>query len=288
MNWLPQWLDFWSEIFPRLPSRMRGKHRLARWILGNRIPSGEIQVRVEEEYEMILPNLQEPIAFSLFVDGEYEPELKNCMLDYLHRGSVFVDVGANVGSFTIPAADCVGAMGKVLAIEPSPHIFPYLKSNVLHNGLSNVCLEKAAVSDREDGKVKFYEAPDEKFGMGSLAPQFNADPIRVKSKRLDDILEERGIEKVDFMKVDVEGFEAAVFRGAERLLSGSEPPRLAFEFCDWAEARRPNGQIGDAQRVLRSYGYRIWRLADFLNGEKPLTNILTNGFTTLIATKDKI
>jgi hypothetical protein len=83
--------------------------------------------------------------------------------------------------------------------------------------------------------------------------------------------------------VDVEGFEAAVFRGAERILRSTKPPIIVFEFCDWAEGRVADGEIGGAQTLLMEWGYRIWRLEDHLAGLPPLQNVCRHGFETLVA-----
>jgi hypothetical protein len=90
---------------------------------------------------------------------------------------------------------------------------------------------------------------------------------------------------VDVLKVDVEGCEAAVFLGAERLLTSPNPPLILFEFCDWAEARAAGRQAGDAQKILRKYGYQLRRLAKYNDGTPPLDYVLTSGFDMLAATK---
>ena len=77
------------------------------------------------------------------------------------------------------------------------------------------------------------------------------------TQTLDHLLGGRMNERVDMIKVDVEGFEAAVFQGAEKILTGNKTPIVVFEFCDWAEARVPGAQIGAAQRALKEWGYRI-------------------------------
>ena len=122
--------------------------------------------------------------------------------------------------------------------------------------------------------------------MGSLGAQFHNEPVPVLCRTLDHVLKEQGIERVDVIKVDVEGVEAAVFEGAKELLTGEHPPVIVFEFCDWAENRVVGGRAGDAQRLLMSWGYRIWRLADIVKGWPPLVNVLTTGFEMLVATKD--
>jgi FkbM family methyltransferase len=231
--------------------------------------------------------LRDPIGFHLAISGSYERTAVDFVLKQLAPGMTFVDVGANIGVFTIPAARRVGPLGTVVAIEASPSIFSYLVRNVGLNDLGNVQLIQCAVLDRNGPNVPFYEAPVSHFGMGALAAQFGTRPIAVPARTLDDILADEGIRCVGVLKVDVEGYEAAVFRGAQRLLVGSTDPLVVFEFCDWAEARVSGGQVGDAQRVLCDAGYRIWRLRDFIKRKrpKPLEKVITKGYEMLVAVR---
>jgi len=82
-----------------------------------------------------------------------------------------------------------------------------------------------------------------------------------------------------------EGYESIVFKGARDILSKPKAPIIIFEFCDWAEDRAQNLEIGDAQRILVEFGYKIWRLNDILNQKKPLNHIVEHGSDTLIAIK---
>ena len=265
-----------------IPTGTRGKARLARFLLKGRL-TGPILDKFGFRYEA--PDLREPIAFDLAVDGVYEPETLAVILGHLSPGDVFVDIGANIGAFTLPAARTVGKTGRVLAAEASAEVFSYLLRNVAANGHSAVITLNCAICD-SSGAIPFYPAPNEKFGMGSLGVQFSGKPIAVPAERLDTVLEQTGIEHVDVLKIDVEGFEVSVFRGAQKLLTATRPPLILFEFCDWAEARVPNGQVGDAQRVLIDYGYSLWRLTDFLHGREPLREPLQAGFTMLVAARD--
>lgn len=95
----------------------------------------------------------------------------------------------------------------------------------------------------------------------------------VRSATLDEILETSGVSRVAAVKVDVEGFEAHVFRGASRLLQGKSAPLVLFEFYDWAEKRA--AEPGEAQSVLRSYGYSIWRFETYSAGGTPLDEVVT-------------
>jgi FkbM family methyltransferase len=224
----------------------------------------------------------EPVAFHLVVDGVYEPELARFILDRLQSAGTFVDVGANVGAFTIPAAKKVGPSGLVLAVEASPQVFPYLEGNVRANRSGNVRLKFVAASDGDSAGVPFYEAPADHFGMGSMAPQFGASPVLVPSRPLDQLLAEEGVTHVDLLKVDVEGFEAQVFRGARKLLTSDRAPVVVFEFCDWAEGRAAGGQTGLGQQVLRGFGYNLFRLK---GREMVRTDPITAGFENLVAVR---
>ncbi len=85
-----------------------------------------------------VPDLHEPVAFSLLVDGVYQRDVLEVVLDLLPEGGTFVDVGANVGAFALPAACRLGQHGRVFALEPSAVLFQCLRANAAMNGLANV------------------------------------------------------------------------------------------------------------------------------------------------------
>ena len=265
-----------------LPAGTAGKTRLARRLLGSTLQATDVSINARGGATYITPSLAEPIAFHLLVDGVYEPTALNFVLKRLTGGAVFFDVGANIGVFTLPAAEKVGTTGRVVAIEPSPRVFPYLQRNVQTNRLLNVDLVHCAAIDLKSSEVSFYEAPADHFGMGSMGAQFYTEPISVPGKSLDSIADELSITHIDIIKVDVEGFEAGVFRGGEGILRSKKSPIVVFEFCDWAESRVPSGEVGDAQTLLMEWGYSIWRLEDHVAGLPPLRNPITAGFETLV------
>jgi FkbM family methyltransferase len=219
-----------------IPNGLRGKTRLAKACLASQLSAQDVQLQDRCGNFFSIPSLREPIGFHLRVDGVYEEKALEFILNNIDPGSVFLDVGANIGAFSVPAARKVGAAGKVLAIEASPKIFPYLTRNVELNKLSNVRCFNVAASN-EEGQLPFYEAPLDHFGMGSMGAQFHAQPVTIRARTLDQILKEEKIEHVALIKIDVEGFEAKVLQGSRALLKCSRPPIIVFEFIDWAEAR---------------------------------------------------
>jgi FkbM family methyltransferase len=279
----------WATIaapLRHLPSNLRGKTRLAHLLLRHALSQKEVVVEDCDANRFLVPQLAEPVAFHLLIDGAYERETKSFILSRLSDGDVFVDVGANIGVFTVSASKKVGQRGRVLAIEASPRILTYLEKNAQLNHLRNVTIVGSAASDVMREGVDFYEAPIEKFGMGSMAPQFNIEPILVKTRTLDDLIKEHQVEHVAVLKVDVEGHEASVFRGALQLLKRPSPPAIVFEFCDWAERRFDDRHSGDAQRFLMTLGYDIFRLSELhRGGSRALSEPLTKGSAMLAALK---
>ncbi|MDH6072978.1 FkbM family methyltransferase [Chrysosporum ovalisporum CS-1034] len=279
-------LDIIAPVFARLP-RFKGKYRLARLILGNSLNVKNRVIKTPDGCQFFVPSLREPVSFGLLINGVYEPDSLELILKKLTKDAVFLDIGANIGCFSITTAKLLEKQNiSVIAIEASPTIFAYLQNNIEANLLTNVKALNLAAAERDESSINFYEAPLDQFGMGSLSPQFNNCPtIQVKTKTIDSILKNEQINKVDLLKVDVEGYESSVFVGARELLISPNAPMILFEFCDSSEARKPNSKVGDAQRILVDFGYKIYRLKDYLAGGKPLDGVLVQGFDMLVAVK---
>lgn len=279
-------LDRTVKALRWIPAEAPGKARLARRLLGTCLEARDVTVDARHGISYLTPSLREPVGFYLLVDGVYEVGVLDFAFDRLSAGAVVVDIGANIGAFTLPVAKEIGATGQVIAIEASPRIFPYLQRNVALNKLSNVSLVQCAAFNRDRQAVTFYEAPIDRFGKGSLGAHFDAERVSAPTRTLDSILDEQQVKHVDLIKLDAEGSEALVFQGAEKLLTGDRPPMIVFEFCDWAEESVLNGQAGYAQRLLRDWGYCIWRLEDFGRGKAPLADVLKSGFEMLVASRN--
>ncbi|MEX0893668.1 MAG: FkbM family methyltransferase [Gemmatimonadota bacterium] len=229
-----------------------------------------------------MPSLREPVAFHLLVNGRYEPALRRLLERRLSPGDAYVDVGANVGAFVLPASRMVGPGGAVLAVEAAPGVLPYLRRTVQVNDLTNVRIAGVAAAAAASGATDFYEAPADHFGMGTRAPRFHAAPITVPADTLDGLLARHAMTRVRVLKLDVEGGEADVMDGAAGLLEGDEPPLVVFEFADWAEAGLH--PPGTAQQRLLDAGFRLRRLPDFLRGrQRWLERPLTTGTETFVA-----
>jgi FkbM family methyltransferase len=164
-------------------------------------------------------------------------------LDFLRAhtpgGGVFVDVGANAGTYALPLARHVGPQGRVIAVEPHPVMVARLAFNQAASAANNVALIAAAAGDA-DGEL-MIETDHENYGASHVYPDASArsDAIRVPAMRLLRILQDADVGQVDSLKIDVEGYEDRVLVGFFRDAPAALWPRaIAIEHLsrdDWAD-----------------------------------------------------
>jgi FkbM family methyltransferase len=204
----------------------------------------------------------------LTVAGTIEGAEREFVRRSLKPGDVFFDVGANLGLFTLTAAQRIGPSGHVYAFEPSQREAHYLRRNLELNQLTNVTVVTQAVSD-QCGTARFAIAAD--GGNNSLMR--NAHPQQqiqawqeVEVTTLDTFIAAHAMLRVDLMKIDVEGGEVDVLRGAARLLNGQRPPTILCEFCDVTAAGfNSSGQI--LYDTFVSFGYQLFMLPESGQGD---------------------
>jgi FkbM family methyltransferase len=190
----------------------------------------------------------------------FEADILKRFLELIRPGSVILDIGANVGLFSLVGAEAAGANGKILGFEPNPVTYATLLRNLSLNDVGNVRTFPIALSDHQ-GRIRL-SVPKEvraQFSYGdsylSIDPSVNDDPTaQIECKRLDDVLADQGIDRVDLIKIDVEGAEHLCLKGAERLLSDSSKPIILME-CDETLSRRFGYSVFDTLLLLHQYGY---------------------------------
>jgi len=168
--------------------------------------------------------IQDMTQETILLEAGWDPLLTEFTKEALADGSVFIDVGANAGYFTLIAAQCVGDSGKVLSIEPNPSVAKQLKVNVERSRLSNVIIEEAACSDSQS-PLTLYIPDESKLGQASLskANAGSIESVNVRSVTLDQLILDNALETVTFVKIDVEGAELMVLRGMTETLRRYKP-----------------------------------------------------------------
>jgi FkbM family methyltransferase len=188
---------------------------------------------------------------------EYEPEVK-LLERFLKPGMTFIDGGANTGVFTFTAAHLVGSTGRVVAFEPGTACFAALTQSVKLNRANHVTVRQQAVSDRS-GTARFYHhsGQENSFSLGGAK---GVDFEEVQTTTLDSAVGELKLDRVDFIKLDVEGAEELVFRGGLDVLA-KHRPLLLFEVNPEAAARL-NLDAEGACHVLSELNYKFFRMTD--------------------------
>jgi len=207
---------------------------------------------------------------------------------------VFIDVGANFGVWTTALA-AAHRNAHVYCIEPTPDVFGVLQSNIALNGLQNVTAEQLAISD-SDGSASFQVinkcsifnrlAPRKKSAQDLHRERFT-DPrtIDVRIVQLDDFCTDRGIERIGFLKVDVEGAEVCVIKGAENLLR-----KGAIDLM-WIEVEPDNlcemgDSIDDLADAMNDVGY-TFHLLQPDGSASPAVDIRRNWAPNMIAKPER-
>lgn len=154
------------------------------------------------------------------IHGRFEPNLQTLCRRVLSDGAVAMDVGANIGATALIMSAFVGH-GRVIAVEPGPKAFAALCDNVQTNGAGAVECHNYALSSTS-GRVAFRE--DSSFGHLVDDPsQATGDPAGVAVRTLDDLVESLQLQRLDFLKIDTEGFEPQVLAGAQATLARFRP-----------------------------------------------------------------
>jgi FkbM family methyltransferase len=150
----------------------------------------------------------------VYMFGVWEPDLTYWIQDRLEPGDTFVDVGANIGYFTLLAATRVGQHGRCVAIEASPSILELLNENLAINHMApRVRAVNLAASDR-DGTLTVYGGPRSNLGLTTMVPHHELQvETTISARSLRDILTEEEVASARLIKIDVEGLEGPVVRG---------------------------------------------------------------------------
>jgi FkbM family methyltransferase len=221
-------------------------------------------VRTRLRGEPFLIQLNDPCQYDLVL-GIHEPEVVEWILSDLKEGMTFVDIGPNVGYYTLLGASCVGISGKVVALEPDPEVLAILRRNIEINMLGNVQLVYGAASEA-CGRAKLGRARSSSYSTG-LYCQDAVDWIEVPRYSLDAVINELGIGAVDLVKLDVEGAELEVIEGMSKILRVNRP-KVIMELHGHLNGTETQPAV---QRLKRA-GYTVRHISrNHIVGEPTLT-----------------
>jgi FkbM family methyltransferase len=242
----------WVEKFPGVPLPMR-------------LPSGVWWLARND-------HVSRPL-----IQGNFESAESSFIRKFLQPGMTMLDIGAHHGFYTLHASSIVGDAGRVYAFEPSPRERKALLRHVRLNGCKNVRVQALALG-AEKKEAELHVVEGSQTGCNSLRPPVvlsgtSSVPVRVMP--LDDWLTEQKIGQVDFIKLDVEGGELEVLKGAEALLERRPRPVILAEVQD-IRTRAWGYEAKDVIEHLRGKEYEWFSIAE--DGSVTALDISANEF----------
>jgi len=201
-----------------------------------------------------------------FRAGLYERELTGLLRATLVDGMTFVDLGANVGYYTLFASGIAGNSGNVYAFEPDPTNYAYLQRSIQANGCRNVVAVRKAISNKS-GTMNFVPDPNRAEGF-LIEGSGDGRSIPVQTLTLDDFFRDQGWPSVQLIKMDIEGSEQQALMGMTELRRRNPALQLIMEFNPGA-LRRSGATKETLTAVLRELDYHRGYVIE--TGLKPIT-----------------
>lgn len=255
--------------------KMRLKRLVKRWLKEKLIPiNRKLEGIVTLQYfgRQISYDPSTDIGGRLFSSGEFEKNEMELCKEYISETSIVLDIGANIGLHSIYFSG-LAKSGCVLSFEPSLATFSFLVSNVVN--ISNIVPINLAVSD--EGKIAdFYHTSDNAYSsLMDTKRKEVVSVIKVPCMRVDDVVSGLRLDRVDFVKIDVEGLEFSVLKGMIEVISRFKP----VIFCEIYKGTHSNQQPDETVRFLVERGYRALvmckgKLVDYETHNDALYNYL--------------
>lgn len=215
--------------------RLRALGRAVRWQVLKHVGDGVRDVPYEGFVLRCYPDSASASNVWYFT-ARYDWDEMALLERLLRPGDAFLDLGANIGTYTLLAASLVDDRSRLVAVEPLPRAATRLRENLTRNGLDEVVVHEVAVDDHA-GTIGFLD-----FDVSSVADHDTDRRGRaafpVAAARIDELVD---LEGIGAAKLDVEGLELRALRGAEGLLARRDPPVWIVELMDWQLAKHGAG-----------------------------------------------
>lgn len=255
------------------------------------VGQGRVLLETAFGHLMLVDGGDTGIVPHLMRDGWFDRTLTDMINSLLEPGMTFVDVGANFGTYALIAADRVGPTGQVFAIEPAPAIAALLFETVAMNGFDARCEVLRCAASATKGTAVLHQFTNRKGGntlmphIAQVARDRFGETIvatAVPTRTLDDIMAERRPDRIDVIKLDVEGSEHDVLAGARDTLWAYRP-KLIIEWNNHFFADRPEAAEALYTLLTRDLRYRLRRIEPGAKTRAIAREELMQGFHDLLA-----
>jgi FkbM family methyltransferase len=257
-------------VYNRLLGRQPDSDELLHWkISASKIDDVTSALLQSYEYEQkrvnqqrVLVDIQKFKIYAMMSDADvgrtiiqsqsHEPHVEHILKEILHTGDVFLDLGANIGYFSLLAASIVQGSGKVIAFEPNTQNLQLLYASIFENQFSNITVYPFAAADKAQ-ILKLTSFGSNGFIGAPQSSQVNAQFLQ--SVIVDDLLQNE--KKINVIKIDIEGYEPLALRGMGKTIERHKPI-IVTEFSPWHIKHRTEIAPQDYLRQLCQYGYDLW------------------------------
>ncbi len=243
------------------------------WKYLQSISKSEYILRNIHGYKMYLSLKDAGISKDLAINKTREELQTELVMKTVNNGMRILDIGANIGYYALMEASLVGPQGKVYAVEPSIENIKLLKKNIEVNRFENIIgTENIAISDK-NSKARFYVS--EKSNLNTLSNPNNSfnkllklkkDFVEVQTLTVDKFLENKPA--VDFIRMDVEGYEINIFKGMKKTLKSKHPLKIFFEAHPFLYDN-PKNCVKSYLSEFRKYGFEVKAIVDRYTLLKP-------------------
>lgn len=261
---LPRMTRFVHEVnsfFIRHPFKGAGRIRktLAKMMMP--LPDGPVACSTIYGFEiMIDPALRPGLDRTIYYNGTYEAGTIAVIKGILRPGDTFLDVGSNIGLMSLVASHAVGETGRVIAFEPQPDTYKVLAGNMRLNHRANVVTVNEAIG-AATGEATIYSNLA-RTASASLIPMDDEITTiqQTKIETLADFVRVHAIPSPRMIKIDVEGWELEVLKGAQSILATTQAPALCVEYSHLH--KNMGGALEEIYRLIRKANdYTVYRLA---------------------------
>jgi len=255
-----------SRLYFRIMPIPKGKAALwdsVKWVFARAPGAMDTRITRTRQGHRMRVRFEEGNERDLYFWGTWTPGIEWLMRRTLRKSDVFVDVGANVGYFTLFGSKLVGQEGHVFAIEASPTTHRICQSNIDLNGCNNVTLYQCAASN-QSGATTLYP-PDNECDLASLRPnvrgKYSSGLVthHLKAVRVDELLGDEIKKRIRLIKIDVEGADYLTLQGMHQILDAPESPDVICEVND-GFLREMGASETDLIDYMLKLGYRAYLL----------------------------
>lgn len=225
-------------------NKLKAILRFVKWQLSQQINCFPIIYPFTEKSKLIIMKSMTGATGNLYYGLDEFCDM-GFLLHFLRKEDIFIDVGANIGSYTVLASAEIGA--RTISIEPIPSTFAFLKDNVVLNNINNIVELYNIGLASKNSSMKFTKTQDT---VNHVATDYDKDVIEVKVNTLDNIIKESN---PSLIKIDVEGYEFEVLMGASKILKNSALKAIIIELNQ--SGKKYGFDDNDIHKNLIDYGF---------------------------------